>query len=64
MIKSKSPRILITLECTKCKDTKKKRKKGVSRYLTSKNRRNTSEKLSLAKYCPYCNKHTIHIEIK
>lgn len=66
MAKSKGPRIMITLECTECrqKDTSMKRSAGVSRYLTSKNRRNTPEKLEISKFCRYCNKHTVHKEIK
>ena len=64
MAKSKGPRIMITLECTECRENKQKRTPGVSRYLSSKNRRNTPDKLEISKYCPYCNKHTIHKEIK
>jgi large subunit ribosomal protein L33 len=64
MAKAKGPRIFITLECTKCRENHAKRSPGVSRYLTSKNRRNTTEKLELSKHCAYCNKHTIHKEIK
>ena len=33
-------------------------RQGVSRYLTSKNRRNTPDKLEILKHCRYCNKHT------
>jgi large subunit ribosomal protein L33 len=64
MAKNKGPRIVITLECTKCRVNSTKRSEGVSRYLTTKNRRNTPEKLELLKHCPYCNEHTIHKEIK
>jgi len=66
MAKSKGPRIMITLECTECRQKGKnmKRSNGVSRYLTSKNRRNTPEKLEISKFCRYCNKHTIHKEVK
>jgi large subunit ribosomal protein L33 len=64
MAKNKGPRIIITLECTKCKGNENKRRPGISRYLTSKNRRNTPEKLELLKYCRYCNEHTTHKEIK
>ncbi|MEN9240555.1 MAG: 50S ribosomal protein L33, partial [Thermostichales cyanobacterium SZTDM-1c_bins_54] len=31
---------------------------------TMKNRRNTTARLELKKYCPNCNKHTVHKEIK
>jgi large subunit ribosomal protein L33 len=64
MAKSKGPRIMITLECTECRVNENKRSAGVSRYLTSKNRRNTPDKMELLKHCRYCNKHTIHKEIK
>ena len=65
MAKSKGTRILITLECLKCRLPKvNKRSKGVSRYLTKKNRRNNPERLELKKYCSYCNIVTIHKEIK
>lgn len=64
MAKIKGTRILITLECTECRSTLNKRSMGVSRYLTQKNRRNNPERLELKKYCPHCNKITIHKEIK
>ncbi len=56
MAKSKGVRIVITLEC--------KTDSGVYRYTTTKNRRNTPDKLEIKKHCRYCNKHTIHKEIK
>ena len=64
MAKSKGSRILITLECTECRTSPEKRSSGVSRYLTQKNRRNNPERLELKKYCPNCNRRTIHKEIK
>ena len=65
MAKNKGVRILITLECSECRsNTNSKRSNGVSRYLTQKNRRNTPNQLELKKYCSYCNKSTIHKEIK
>jgi large subunit ribosomal protein L33 len=64
MAKNKGPRIAITIECTQCRENLEKRSLGVSRYLTSKNRRNTSAKLEILKHCRYCNKHTIHKETK
>ena len=64
MAKSKGPRIVITLVCTECRQNQYKRSSGVSRYLSSKNRRNTPEKLEISKYCKHCNKHTIHKETK
>jgi large subunit ribosomal protein L33 len=64
MAKSKGPRIIITLECTECRQNQAKRSNGVSRYSSSKNRRNTPDKLELSKFCRFCNKHTTHKEIK
>lgn len=56
MAKSKGVRINITLECTEAP--------GTSRYTTTKNRRNTSERLEIKKYNKKLRKHTIHKEIK
>ena len=64
MAKNKGVRIVITLECTECRSNSNKRSNGVSRYTSQKNRRNTSERLEVRKFCPHCNKHTIHREIK
>jgi large subunit ribosomal protein L33 len=62
----KATRIIIFLECLYCfiNSNLNKRSKGISRYLTTKNRKNNTEKLELFKYCRFCNKHTIHKEIK
>ena len=64
MAKNKGTRILITLECIECRSNLNKFRTGVSRYLTQKNRQNTPERLELKKYCSYCNKRTLHKEIK
>jgi large subunit ribosomal protein L33 len=64
MAKNKGTRISIMLECTECRSNLNKRSTGVSRYSTQKNRRNNPERLELKKYCPHCNKKTIHKEIK
>ena len=64
MAKNKGTRVLITLECIECRSKINKRSPGVSRYFTQKNRRNTPERLELRKYCPNCNKSTLHKEIK
>ena len=64
MVKKKSTRILIIMECTECRSNLQKRSAGISRYLTKKNRRNNPERLELKKYCPHCNKPTLHKEIK
>ncbi len=45
----------IALQCTECKTIG---------YITSKNKKNTEEKLEINKYCKKCNKTTIHKERK
>jgi large subunit ribosomal protein L33 len=64
MAKPKGVRIVTTLECTECRTNTNKRTNGVSRYTTTKNRRNTPNRLELMKHCPHCNRHTNHKEIK
>jgi large subunit ribosomal protein L33 len=64
MAKSKGNRIIVTLECTECRIENEKRSNGVSRYSTTKNRRNNSARLNLKKYCAFCNKHVFHKETK
>jgi LSU ribosomal protein L33P len=64
MAKAKGARIIITLECTECRTNVNKRSPGVNRYTTTKNRRNTTARLELKKFCPHCNRHTVHKEIK
>lgn len=56
MAKAKGIRIQVILECTE--------KPGTSRYVTVKNRRNTTQRLELRKYNPVLRKHTLHKEIK
>nr|YP_010903673.1 ribosomal protein L33 [Hypnea wynnei]WCH56525.1 ribosomal protein L33 [Hypnea wynnei] len=65
MGKNKGARITITLECV-CKQQNNiaKRKNGIFRYTTSKNRRNTPNRLQLNKFCPNCNCHSTFKEIK
>jgi large subunit ribosomal protein L33 len=53
--KTKDVRLNVTLECTECRTAGRP---GVWRYTTSKNRRNTSGRLELSKYCKYCRRHT------
>nr|YP_010964173.1 ribosomal protein L33 [Astragalus psilosepalus]WNM88751.1 ribosomal protein L33 [Astragalus psilosepalus] len=62
MAKGKDIRITVILECTNCSINKESR--GVSRYITQKNRHNTPSRLELRKFCPFCCKHMIHAEIK
>ena len=64
MAKNKGVRLVITLECTECRSNPAKRSPGVSRYTTMKNRRNTTERLELKKFCKHCNSSTVHKEIK
>lgn len=60
MAKGKENRIVITLECTEAK----KEGKPVSRYTTTKNKKNTTDRLILKKYNPNLQRHTLHKEIK
>ncbi len=59
--KSKGNRIQVILECTEHKDSGVG---GMSRYMTYKNRKNTTERMELKKYNPYLKKVTVHKEIK
>nr|YP_009589181.1 50S ribosomal protein L33 [Corallina ferreyrae]YP_009660649.1 50S ribosomal protein L33 [Corallina chilensis]QBL75697.1 50S ribosomal protein L33 [Corallina ferreyrae]QCS25597.1 50S ribosomal protein L33 [Corallina chilensis] len=65
MAKNKGSRITITLECS-CRNLKniEKRSNGIFRYTTTKNRRNTPNRIELKKFCPKCNQHQIFKEIK
>ena len=46
------------------KKAKGNRVQGTSRYITTKNRKNTPERLELMKYNPILKKMTLHKEIK
>ncbi len=59
--KSKDSRIQVILECT---EHKKSGMPGTSRYITTKNKKNTPGRLELKKYNPILKKMTIHREIK
>ncbi len=59
--KQKGNRVQVILECT---EHKASGQPGTSRYITTKNRRNTSERLELKKYNPILRKYTVHKEIK
>ena len=48
-------RDLISLSCEQCKH---------KNYTTTKNKKTTTEKLSLRKFCPFCRTHTSHKEGK
>jgi large subunit ribosomal protein L33 len=61
MAKKKGNRLQIILECT---EHKASGLPGTSRYITQKNRKNTTERLELRKYNPILKRYTIHKEIK
>ncbi|RMF58233.1 MAG: 50S ribosomal protein L33 [Calditrichaeota bacterium] len=48
-------REIITLECTVCKHRN---------YTTTKNKRKHTQRVEFKKYCPNCNKHTVHKETR
>ncbi len=48
-------RDIVTLSCTECKQRN---------YTTTKNKKNTPDKLEFKKYCRFCQKHTAHRETK
>lgn len=45
----------VVLECTECKNRN---------YVTFKNKKNTTQRLELKKYCKFCKRHTNHKETK
>ena len=49
------PQTKFMLKCADC---------GGQNYVTSKNRTNVTERLSLSKYCAVCRKHTKHDEAR
>jgi len=57
----KGNRVQVILECTEQKESGVA---GISRYITTKNRKNTPERIELKKFNPYMNKYTVHKEIK
>ena len=59
--KGKDARVQVILECTEHKDSGMP---GTSRYITTKNRKNTTARLELKQYTPILRKVTIHREIK
>ncbi len=48
-------REIILFQCTECKN---------KNYSTMKNKKNTTEKIQISKYCRSCMKHTAHKETK
>ena len=59
--KNKDARVQVILECTEQKNSGVA---GMSRYITTKNKKNTPERLELKKYNPFLKKVTVHKEIK
>ena len=59
--KVKGKRVQVILECTEHKESGLP---GMSRYITTKNRKNTTQRLELKKYNPILKKMTLHKEIK
>jgi large subunit ribosomal protein L33 len=59
--KAKGNRIQVILECTEHKTSGQP---GTSRYITTKNRKNTPDRMDMRKYNPILQKVTIHREIK
>ncbi|MFZ9451728.1 MAG: 50S ribosomal protein L33 [Bacteroidia bacterium] len=57
----KGNRIQVILECTEHKESGKP---GTSRYSTTKNKKNTTERLELKKYNAVLKRMTVHKEIK
>ena len=53
--KAKADRLVITLECTECRERN---------YTTEKNRRNDPSRLELQKFCPRCRAHQLHRETR
>jgi large subunit ribosomal protein L33 len=48
-------RDIIALACSECKRRN---------YSTTRNKKKSSERLELKKYCPWCRTHTVHKETK
>ena len=59
--KAKGNRVQVILECTAMKSSGLP---GTSRYVTTKNRKNTPERLEMKKYNPILKRMTVHKEIK
>jgi large subunit ribosomal protein L33 len=51
----KGDRVLVTLQCPDCRERN---------YLTSKNRRNDTQRLERRKFCPTCRGHRVHREVR
>jgi large subunit ribosomal protein L33 len=49
------PREIITFQCQDCKNRN---------YTSTKNKKTTTERLEMKKFCPTCRKHQAHRETK
>ena len=58
---SKGNRVQVIMECTEHKESGMP---GTSRYITTKNKKNTTERLELKKFNSILKKVTVHKEIK
>ena len=57
----KGNRIQVILECTEHKESGQL---GTSRYITTKNKKNTPDRLEIKKFNPILKRMTVHKEIK
>jgi large subunit ribosomal protein L33 len=57
----KGNRVQVILECTESRGSDVP---GVSRYVTLKNRKNTTARIELKKYNKFLKRHTVHREVK
>ena len=57
----KGNRVQVILECTESRGSGTP---GVSRYVTVKNRKNTTARIELKKYNKFLKRHTVHREVK
>jgi len=57
----KGNRVQVIMECTEHKNSGLP---GTSRYITVKNKKNTTERMELKKYNPIMKRVTVHKEIK
>ena len=60
-MEKKGNRVQVILECTEHKESGMP---GMSRYITTKNKKNTPDRIELKKYNAVLKKYTIHKEIK
>lgn len=57
----KGNRVQVILECT---EHRQSGMPGASRYVTTKNKKNSPDRMELKKYNPVLKRHTVHKEIK